>query len=55
LAYSRFPATAANRLASLPQTLAFRANVLLITQFTLGAMRKQGTGAEKADSGDYQQ
>jgi hypothetical protein len=47
--------TAANRLASLLETLAFRANVLLIMQFALCAIFSQGTGAEKGDSGYYQQ
>jgi hypothetical protein len=37
------------------QTLAFRANVLLIMQFALGAILLQRTGAEKGDSGYYQQ
>jgi hypothetical protein len=40
---------------SLLQTLAFRANVLLIMQFALGAILLQGIGAERGDSGYYKQ
>jgi hypothetical protein len=54
-AHLRFHYIFKHSAGSLLQTLAFRANFLLIMQFALASILLQGTGAEKADPGYYQQ